>query len=62
MGIGAATDETPSRLASGRELLQKFRDLLLDDERQIAESALPRWRNGLLRGSGSRALSIQRMP
>jgi hypothetical protein len=36
-GLGAATDETPSRLASGRELLQKFRDLLLDDERQIAD-------------------------
>jgi hypothetical protein len=37
MGIGAATDETPSRLASGRELLQKFRDLLLADERRIAD-------------------------
>ena len=36
-GIGAATDETPSRLASGRELLQKFRDLLLDEERRIAD-------------------------
>jgi RNA polymerase sigma factor (sigma-70 family) len=36
MGI-AATDETPSRLASGRELLQKFRDLLLDEERRIAD-------------------------
>jgi RNA polymerase sigma factor (sigma-70 family) len=35
--IGAATGETPSQVASGRELLQKFRDLLLDDERRIAE-------------------------
>jgi RNA polymerase sigma factor (sigma-70 family) len=37
MGIVAATDETPSRLASGRELLQKFRELLLDEERRIAD-------------------------
>lgn len=36
-GTGAATDETPSRLASGRELLQKFRERLLDDERRIAD-------------------------
>ena len=36
-GLGAATDETPSRLASGRELLQKFRDLLIDEERRIAD-------------------------
>jgi RNA polymerase sigma factor (sigma-70 family) len=37
MEIGAATDETPSRLVSGRELLQKFRELLGDEERRIAE-------------------------
>jgi len=36
-GIAAATDETPSRLVSGRELLQKFRERLLDDERRIAD-------------------------
>jgi RNA polymerase sigma-70 factor (ECF subfamily) len=36
-GKGAATDETPSRVVSGRELLQKFRELLLDEERQIAD-------------------------
>jgi hypothetical protein len=29
--------QTPSRLASGRELLQKFRELLSDDERRIAD-------------------------
>jgi RNA polymerase sigma-70 factor (ECF subfamily) len=29
--------ESPSRLASGRELLQKFRERLSDDERQIAD-------------------------
>jgi len=33
----AGTDETPSRLASGRELLQKFRELLTDEERRIAD-------------------------
>ncbi len=33
----SAADQTPSRLASGRELLQKFRELLTDDERQIAD-------------------------
>jgi DNA-directed RNA polymerase specialized sigma24 family protein len=32
-----ASDQTPSRLASGRELLQKFRALLSDDERRIAD-------------------------
>jgi DNA-directed RNA polymerase specialized sigma24 family protein len=32
-----AADQTPSRLASGRELLQKFRELLTDEERQIAD-------------------------
>jgi len=32
-----APDQTPSRLASGRELLQKFRELLSDDERMIAD-------------------------
>ena len=32
-----SADQTPSRLASGRELLQKFRELLTDDERQIAD-------------------------
>jgi RNA polymerase sigma-70 factor (ECF subfamily) len=36
-GMAAATDETPSRLASGRELLQKFRERLLDEERMIAD-------------------------
>ena len=29
--------ETPSRLASGRELLQKFRERLSDEERRIAD-------------------------
>jgi RNA polymerase sigma-70 factor (ECF subfamily) len=33
----AAADQTPSRLASGRELLQKFRALLSDEERRIAD-------------------------
>ena len=33
----ASADQTPSRLASGRELLQKFRELLSDEERQIAD-------------------------
>ena len=33
----AATDETPSRVVSGRELLQKFRECLLDEERRIAD-------------------------
>jgi RNA polymerase sigma-70 factor (ECF subfamily) len=33
----AASDETPSRVASGRELLQKFRERLSDEERQIAD-------------------------
>lgn len=36
-GAAAATQETPSRLASGRELLQKFRERLNDEERQIAD-------------------------
>jgi RNA polymerase sigma-70 factor (ECF subfamily) len=36
-GTMAATLETPSRLASGRELLQKFRERLSDEERQIAD-------------------------
>ena len=36
-GAVAATDETPSRLVSGRELLQKFRERLLDEERRIAD-------------------------
>jgi RNA polymerase sigma-70 factor (ECF subfamily) len=36
-GAAAATEETPSRLASGRELLQKFRERLSDEERQIAD-------------------------
>lgn len=30
-------EETPSRLASGRELLQKFRESLSEEERQIAD-------------------------
>jgi len=29
--------QTPSRLASGRELLEKFRELLSDEERQIVD-------------------------
>jgi len=33
----AASQESPSRLASGRELLQKFRELLSDEERRIAD-------------------------
>lgn len=36
-GAAAATDETPSRLVSGRELLQKFRERLLEEERRIAD-------------------------
>jgi RNA polymerase sigma-70 factor (ECF subfamily) len=44
----AATDQTPSRLASGRELLQKFRDLLSEEERRIAD----------LRGRGSDWASV----
>ena len=36
-GSAAASDETPSRLVSGRELLQKFRERLLDEERRIAD-------------------------
>jgi RNA polymerase sigma factor (sigma-70 family) len=33
----AGSPETPSRIASGRELLQKLRERLLDDERRIAD-------------------------
>ena len=33
----SAPDQTPSRLASGRELLEKFRELLTDEERSIAD-------------------------
>ncbi len=33
----AGSEATPSRVASGRELLQKLRESLLDDERQIAD-------------------------
>jgi RNA polymerase sigma factor (sigma-70 family) len=33
----AAADHTASRIASGRELLQKFRELLSEDERRIAD-------------------------
>lgn len=33
----AASEQSPSRLASGRELLQKFRELLSDEERSIAD-------------------------
>ena len=36
-GAFAAKQETPSRLASGRELLQKFRERLSEEERQIAD-------------------------
>jgi RNA polymerase sigma-70 factor (ECF subfamily) len=36
-GAVAATEETPSRLASGRELLQKFRERLSEEERRIAD-------------------------
>jgi RNA polymerase sigma-70 factor (ECF subfamily) len=32
-----AADPTPRRIASGREPLQKFREQLSDDERQIAD-------------------------
>jgi RNA polymerase sigma-70 factor (ECF subfamily) len=35
--IAAGSEHTPSRLASGRELLEKFRELLTDDERKIAD-------------------------
>ncbi len=33
----SASPETPSRIASGRELLEKLRERLLDEERQIAD-------------------------
>jgi hypothetical protein len=33
----ATSPESPSRIASGRELLQKLRERLLDEERQIAD-------------------------
>jgi hypothetical protein len=33
----ASPDHSPSRLASGRELLEKFRTLLTDEERSIAD-------------------------
>ena len=36
-GAIPARVETPSRLASGRELLQKFRERLSDEERRIAD-------------------------
>ena len=36
-GLAAVSAESPSRLASGRELLQKFRDRLTEEERQIAD-------------------------
>src|SRR5947209_17687199 len=36
-GIAAVSAESPSRLASGRELLQKFRERLSEEERQIAD-------------------------
>jgi RNA polymerase sigma-70 factor (ECF subfamily) len=36
-GILTARQATPSRLASGRELLQKFRERLSEDERRIAD-------------------------
>jgi RNA polymerase sigma-70 factor (ECF subfamily) len=36
-GFAAASEETPSRVASGRELLQKFRERLTGEERQIAD-------------------------
>jgi len=36
-GTLAARQESPSVLASGRELLQKFRERLSDDERRVAD-------------------------
>jgi RNA polymerase sigma-70 factor (ECF subfamily) len=36
-GVLAGRQATPSRLASGRELLQKFRESLSEEERQIAD-------------------------
>jgi RNA polymerase sigma-70 factor (ECF subfamily) len=33
----SAVDQTPSRVASGRELLEKFRQHLTDEERRIAD-------------------------
>jgi RNA polymerase sigma-70 factor (ECF subfamily) len=36
-GIAASSEETPSRIASGRELLQRLRERLSDEERQIAD-------------------------
>jgi RNA polymerase sigma-70 factor (ECF subfamily) len=33
----AGSPESPSRIASGRELLQKLRERLLDEERRIAD-------------------------
>jgi RNA polymerase sigma factor (sigma-70 family) len=36
-GVLAGGHETPSRLVSGRELLEKFRERLSEEERQIAD-------------------------
>jgi RNA polymerase sigma-70 factor (ECF subfamily) len=36
-GQGGVTDETPSQLVAGRELLQKFRERLSEDERRVAD-------------------------
>jgi RNA polymerase sigma-70 factor (ECF subfamily) len=36
-GTVASSEETPSRVVSGRELLQKFRERLTDEERRIAD-------------------------
>ncbi len=36
-GAVASTAESPSRVASGRELLQKFRERMSEEERRIAE-------------------------
>jgi RNA polymerase sigma-70 factor (ECF subfamily) len=35
--VSAASPDSPSRLASGRELLQKFRERLTEEERRIAD-------------------------
>jgi RNA polymerase sigma factor (sigma-70 family) len=40
--LSAANDETPSQMVAGKELLEKFRELLSAEERQLAD----------LRGSG----------
>jgi RNA polymerase sigma-70 factor (ECF subfamily) len=41
--IASGAEQTPSRLASGRELLRKFRELFSDEERGIADLRAQGW-------------------